>query len=461
MDILDINLEKYKERVIEIYTKIFGKEYENIIGKRIKNVEILTYNSNEGIRKYKIFLENCKARELSIEFLNKIGIDVSKVEKRSFAEELPDDLRKLVREYFCGNSGFTYFPEENNVGIRGFNKKIQEINQKDITEKQIRFINFFLGNENIVDKYDLEEFLETEKGKEVLRKIERYNKIFDKILKKYQEYEKILGNIEEFLEFRKNTDITKTEEFEEMKKLLSKFSVEGDVENNAFYLLNQGKVFVTINPGNPVLFYTILEGGGLDYTMLHEFCHVIEKHSKGKEKIGSGFDITKEKNPYRLKKRKYERLNENITDIFSIRATRILHERGEYLLEPKEIVLSNIMDVNTSSITKNMLMPFLKKYKEQIIRARITGDINSLLEVVGKDNFEELNDCINIVDYFIYEKGLSKILEKRANNEKEKMENNIDGKEEGLIEEYEKQLQRLNNIYMEMEENLKSNNEER
>lgn len=461
MGILNINLDKYRKKAVEIYTKIFGKEYETIIRKRIESVEIVTYNSEKGIRKYKIFLENCKARELSIEFLRKIGIDVSKAKGRSFAEELPDDLRKLAREYFCGNSGFTYFPEKNNVGIRGFKKKTKEVNSKDTTEKQIRFINFFLGNEEIVDEYELEEFLRTEEGREVLKKIEGYNKIFNEILKKYQEYEKTLGNIEDFLEFRKNTDITKTEEFEEMKKLFSKFPVEGDVENDAFYLLNQGKVFVTINPEKPVLFYTILEGGGLDYTMLHEFCHVIEKHSKGKEKIGSGFDITKEKNPYRPEKRKYERLNENITDIFSIRATKILHEREEYLLEPKEIVLSNIMDVNTSSITKNMLMPFLKRYKQEIIRARITGDINSLLEVVGKDNFEELNDCINVVDYFIYEKGLSKILEKRANNDRKEKEKDIESTEEEVIEEYEKQLQRLDRIYISMEENLKSNNQER
>ena len=459
MDILNINLDKYREKAVEIYTKIFGKEYETIIRKRIESVEIVTYNSQEGIKTYKLFLEDCKARELSIEFLRKIGIDVSKQEGRSFAEELPEDLRKLASEYFCGNSGFTYFPEENDVGIRGFNKKTKEAKSEDTTEKQIRFINFFLGNENIVDKYDLEEFLETEEGREVLKKIEGYNKIFNEILKKYQEYEKTLGNINEFLEFRKNTDITKTEEFAEMKKLLSKFPVEGDLKDNAFSLLNQGKIFVTMNPGKPVLFYTILEGGVLDYTMLHEFCHVIEKHSKGKEKIGSGFDVTEEKNPYRPKKRKYERLNENITDIFSIRGTKILHERGEYLLEPKEIVLSNIIDANTSSITKNMLMPFLKKYKQEIIRARITGDINSLLEAVGKDNFEELNDCINMVDYFIYEKGLSKILEKRANNDGKEKKKDIESTEEEVIEEYEKQLQRLDKIYISMEENLKSNEE--
>ena len=127
----------------------------------------------------------------------------------------------------------------------------------------------------------------------------------------------------------------------------------------------------------------------------------------------------------------------------------------------QEIVISNIMDANTSSITKNMLMPFLKRYKEQIIRARITGDINSLLEVVGKGNFEELNDCINVVDYFIYEKGLSKILEKRANNDRKEKEKDIESTEEEVIEEYEKQLQRLDRIYISMEENLKSNNQER
>ena len=179
MGILNINLDKYRKKAVEIYTKIFGKEYETIIRKRIESVEIVTYNSEKGIRKYKIFLENCKARELSIEFLRKIGIDVSKEKGRSFAEELPDDLRKLAREYFCGNSGFTYFPEKNNVGIRGFKKKTKEVNSKDTTEKQIRFINFFLGNEEIVDKYDLEEFLKTEEGREVLKKIEGYNKIFN------------------------------------------------------------------------------------------------------------------------------------------------------------------------------------------------------------------------------------------------------------------------------------------
>ena len=83
------------------------------------------------------------------------------------------------------------------------------------------------------------------------------------------------------------------------------------------------------------------------------------------------------------------------------------------------------------------------------------------IEVVGKDNFEEINDCINVVDYFIYGKGLSKILKKRANNDRKEKEKDIESTEEEVIEEYEKQLQRLDRIYISMEENLKSNNQER
>ena len=145
MGILNINLDKYRKKAVEIYTKIFGKEYETIIRKRIESVEIVTYNSEKGIRKYKIFLENCKARELSIEFLRKIGIDVSKAKGRSFAEELPDDLRKLAREYFCGNSGFTYFPEKNNVGIRGFKKKTKESKFKRHNRKTNKIYKFLFG----------------------------------------------------------------------------------------------------------------------------------------------------------------------------------------------------------------------------------------------------------------------------------------------------------------------------
>ena len=114
-----------------------------------------------------------------------------------------------------------------------------------------------------------------------------------------------------------------------------------------------------------------------------------------------------------------------------------LHEKGKYLLEPQELVITNIMDFNTSSITKKMLVPFLQKYKKQIIEARITGDIDKLLNTIGKNNFEELNDCINKVDYLIEEKNLKRYIEKEEEND--------------ITKEYDEQLKRLEKIYTNME----------
>lgn len=176
----------------------------------------------------------------------------------------------------------------------------------------------------------------------------------------------------------------------------------------------------------------------LDYSMLHEYCHLIETYKRNGKYKGAGFDSDEEKNPYREDKRKYERLNENITDIFAIEATRILHGKGTYMLEPKELTENNTMDVNTSSITKNMLFPFLKSYKKEIIRARITGDMERLFSIIGKDNFEELNDCINRVDYLLG-KGLKRSLDEN-------------GKDDKLVEEYRAQLKRLDRIYFNMKE---------
>ena len=172
--------------------------------------------------------------------------------------------------------------------------------------------------------------------------------------------------------------------------------------------------------------------------MLHEFCHIIELQKKNGECVGSGFDNSEEKNPYRKEKRKYERLNENITDIFAIEATKNLHSRGIYMLEPKEVIVNAVWDINTDSITKKMLIPFLQDYKKEIVKARITGDIEGLQNIIGKNNFEELNDCINKVDYLL-QKGLKNRLYKNK-------------KDDELIEEYQKEMERLDIIYSKMKE---------
>lgn len=442
MNILNIDVKNYIPNVIEAYIKIFGEEYRDIIQERINSAKIITYRTEYGIREYVIFLENCKARELSIKFLKEIGVDVSCLEGKSYTEEVPSNIKRLISEYIGGYSGFTYLPEHNYIGIRAFDRGVQEKNKEyseDIIEKQIEFLNFFLfgeDEEGILDKQDLEEFKKTDEYRKIYDEIQEYIKIYNRIFEEYERYSKTLEPYREFAQKRRKEEISETKEF---KDILGQIGEIEESEEVLKIIFIEGKLFVTFKNVNvPILFYTIKEGGMLDYSMLHEYCHLIETYKRNGKYEGAGFDSDEEKNPYREDKRKYERLNENITDIFAIEATRILHGKGTYMLEPKELTENNTMDVNTSSITKNMLFPFLKSYKKEIIRARITGDMERLFSIIGKDNFEELNDCINRVDYLLG-KGLKRSLDEN-------------GKDDKLVEEYRAQLKRLDRIYFNMKE---------
>ncbi len=450
MERLKINIEEYLEEIIDIYIKIFGNQYRNIIEERVRSTEFIEYNTEQSVRSYIFFLENCKAQELSIKFLREIGIDVSSLEGKTYTEELPGDIRRLIREYIGGISGFTYLPEHNTLGIRAFDKKVQDANKEredEIERNQIQFLNFLFADEEFYSKPDVEEFFKTPKGKETYKKIQEYIEIYNSIFREYKEFENTLEPYKKYVQDRKNIKFSETEEF---KEILEKI---GDTEENRKileYVLTERKLMTIAGKDfkRPTIFFTRfvseLEKGGMDdYTLLHEYCHAIEMH---KEKTGveedyfvSGLDIIdqNESNQYRNDKRKYEILNETITDIFSVEATIILHTRGIYISEPQELTNEDILACNTSIILKKLLLPFVTKYKEKIVRARITGDMQSLFNIIGIENFESLNDCVNKIDHLILE-GLEKDLKSKRNDSE-------------LIKEYNRQKRRIEEIYRNME----------
>ena len=185
-----------------------------------------------------------------------------------------------------------------------------------------------------------------------------------------------------------------------------------------------------------IMFYTIGEsnGGFLFHTFMHEIGHIIDQCQNG-----VGFEVldnsgkTVEKNPYDNEFRKYEKFNETLNDIFTIEATKILQNEGIYLIEPEEFTLLDASNHNTALITKNLLQPLLQKFRKQVIKAKINSKPEELIKYIGEDNFEELVDAVNKVDYLSRNGVIAKFDE---------------SPEDSMVIEYYEQVERVKQIYI-------------
>lgn len=184
-----------------------------------------------------------------------------------------------------------------------------------------------------------------------------------------------------------------------------------------------------------IMFYTIRsdDGGALCYTFMHECGHIIDQNKNGIAfEPYTDFCDNSTENPYDNTCRKYEKFNETLNDIFTIEALEFLHSHGMYLIEPQKFTLEDVSNYNTALITKNLLQPLLLKFRSQVISAKINADQNELTRYIGQDNFEELVDVVNKVDYLSRNGVIDKI---------------ETSPEDELVKEYFKQVNRAEKIY--------------
>lgn len=184
-----------------------------------------------------------------------------------------------------------------------------------------------------------------------------------------------------------------------------------------------------------IMFYTIRnnDGGSLCFTFMHECGHIIDQNENGIAfESCMDFSDSSMKNPYDSTCRRYEKFNETLNDIFTIEAIEFLHSQGIYLIEPQKFTLEDVSNYNTALITKNLLQPLLLKFRSQVISAKINADQNELTRYIGQDNFEELVDVVNKVDYLSRNGVINKI---------------ETSPEDELVKEYFKQVNRAEKIY--------------
>ena len=105
MDKLNIDFKSLLPYVIDAFSVVYGEEYRSIISKKLSNSIIVSYQDVEGLSDYVLYLKRCKSRELSIRFLDEIGIDVQKYKKDNYTETFDNKIESilncLIDSCFC------------------------------------------------------------------------------------------------------------------------------------------------------------------------------------------------------------------------------------------------------------------------------------------------------------------------------------------------------------------------
>lgn len=413
----------------EIYDEIQG--YLQIL----EQLSIEYRNYLQSIESYQEYIDNEQNRKENMETIHTKAL-YEKIEKY-----LTEDLRKFLDEKYSSidEKSKTFF--DDGVSAKScfefFSKESEnKLNASSISEDDKSLIYYYrtMYFKKLGFVIENEESFKTNKDK--YNYIIQQNDIQKLILPEDNIREIISLKKEAFEEFQKDFIYSSEHWLEKSDNLEVKEWIYKRIINKIIGIsgICQKGEF------RPALFFTVRkeEGGTLDYLLLHELCHVCETEGKDTKILRCGFDLADSdtsKNPYDSTKRKYERLNETITDIFAVEAVQILHEEGIYIFEQPEYTIEDVNDRNTSNVCKNLLKPFMQQYREQIIRARILGNMKELYEVIGKENFEELNDIINKVDSL---EGLTIKLKK-------------DQREDSIVIEYYRQLERLNKVYQNMQ----------
>ena len=331
-----------------------------------------------------------------------------------------------------------FFDEENISELNSNNVKVYK--KYFIKEWQVSYLKNFdihLPNRDILHSTKEEDvdaylkFLEREDVKELIPSSD------------------IIDIIHEICEEEANNCLKKyCTERDDFKRIMKLCNLDSSYENWLLSFIKNKKICITGEGATidgryaSVMFYTIrnLSFGNMAINYIHEMGHVCDDKSN----TMSGIEISdcNIKNPYNSSKRKYEVMNEALNDIFTMEAANFLNSNNIYLFEDKENTNLDYYSDNMGTLTKDILRPLVRLYRDYVIEAKINADKSILTNYIGEENFEELNDIVNKVEY-LCSKGVKYKLEKNEECEE--------------VIEYNKQLDRAQQLYKNIEEYILNN----
>lgn len=444
MNIFDIDLNKILPYAIEAYTNIYGIEYKEDIIDKVNNTIILPYYGNLNL--YITNMKVNKSRELSVKFMNLIG---KNIDIKEFNNKF-DEKSELMISNYLGCPDYTFEHSVNSIPLFSFEKN---------KYTAIRLINSIL-NINI-DENNYIEFTKTKEYTDFLNKIEEMKKIFYIVRNEYLSWkEKDIYSYEKYIDEEENREKKYKVDAQEfilnhnyngqekdiIDRFKEKFLINNKYIDKCLSLLNNEEdknIFISAvkrdttcawstNNHSFIAFNIASFSGNILRTLLHELNHAITTFNNT-----IGLDIEKDiKNEFIKRYRIYERFNEAITDIYAEEAFCYITTKYGYLIEDESITLKNDPNINIGKKTKEIIMPFINKYKSAIDKSLMYSNPEYLTEVIGKDNYELLIYYVNEMDY-LEKDYLQKLLYSNSSNLK------VDG--------YNELLEKINTLYKNME----------
>ncbi len=444
----DINKDNFKEKLKEPkflalldLKEDYQKAYETYL-ERTKEIEKYVTEYDE-YRKMSSELKDKARQELILNNLDLIPED-----KRSGLEEYSKDYTKSwgLNSFFTDVFGYFYGPPK----VECFSSEKEEIlKTADQDEWNVNCIKSDRINYFKACGIDLgpnyEDYLNSEEAKKVWPSTERIDKLVENGNEIFGKCEQeIYNNTKRYQE----TD----EEMHNLGWLDKNYPMDKDMYNAKTSFVSPN-IIKTDNGYELLPLVAIccnnVNYGNVDHNIVHELNHLFELHLNGvyddEYDVICGWDILKgtltekKETNNNDSKRSYELFNEIINELIAQDICEIMHKNKQYVFDSE-----NKSDYkNTTSYAHSLFLvrQFYNKYKDLIVKSRSNGNIDIILDAVGKDNFDELNGLFetyfeNFSGFKIY--NLMSSLSNKEDNEMTRVFYELNDKRDVILEKMDK-----------------------
>lgn len=396
------NVDNYKKDIIEAYILVYGEEYRSIIEDRINNENIIIEMSNKDLKRLINNQINNKLRDLNVNFY------------KTFIKDFEIDLDELRPNIDNNYSVDDYLPLLSFDDVEDdledyindpYYKIIKEHLNDDLYKKYQR--EFTEYRESIIKKYQKELAESLEEQIENIAIKNKYERIVEELNRKKNDPE-IASNFKRYMaqcrlgyqrEILLNNRYVKNNPMLQELIKQNTFKIYSPIYGGRVCQLNL-KLNDEIKP-TIIMPLTSDNDQSQDFTLVHELGHCISTNEEGivgiENSIIMGDNI--ERNDINPEKRKYEIMNEALTNIFALRANRIMQEKGQFVFEDDctsfDYGEENDLENSIEFIIEPYLLPLVNLIEDDVKKAMINSDQSYIRNIITDEKFEQLNNLIN------------------------------------------------------------------